>query len=183
MTEARHTERGADDPVLSDRELEVMRLLAKGMSNASIGAELYIGVETVKSHLSGIYRKLDVSSRGQAVAWLNDRPALAVDPDAPIASTTTSEIPGGVRVVLAGEFDLTAMQLLSDALEAARAASTGAVELDMEQVAFIDSSALRVLVGFITREPKIPVRIVNPSPSVTRVVEFAGLKGPFGLAD
>ena len=47
----------------------------------------------------------------------------------------------------------------------------------------IDSSALRVLVGFITREPKIPVRIVNPSPSVTRVVEFAGLKGPFGLAD
>ena len=85
------------------------------MSNASIAAELYIGVETVKSHLSGIYRKLDVSSRGQAVAWLNDRPALAIDPDAPIASTTTSEIPGGVRVVLAGEFDLTTMQLLSDA--------------------------------------------------------------------
>jgi LuxR family maltose regulon positive regulatory protein len=53
---------------LSDRELEVLRLVAAGLSNREIAAELVIAVSTVKSHINHIYGKLDVKSRTQAVA-------------------------------------------------------------------------------------------------------------------
>ncbi|PKQ30121.1 MAG: DNA-binding response regulator [Actinobacteria bacterium HGW-Actinobacteria-10] len=52
---------------LSDRELEVLRLMAKGMSNKEIGRALWIGETTVKTHVSHILRKLDQSDRTQAV--------------------------------------------------------------------------------------------------------------------
>lgn len=59
---------------LTDREHDVLRLLAAGLRNRSIADELYIGSETVKSHLKSIYRKLGVSSRGEAAAMvLRDR--------------------------------------------------------------------------------------------------------------
>jgi LuxR family maltose regulon positive regulatory protein len=53
---------------LSERELEVLRLIADGFSNAEIGAKLFIAVGTVKRHINNIYGKLDVQSRTQAVA-------------------------------------------------------------------------------------------------------------------
>jgi len=56
---------GAD--LLSDREMEVLRLIAKGMSNKEIGRALWIGETTVKTHVSHILRKLDQSDRTQAV--------------------------------------------------------------------------------------------------------------------
>jgi len=52
---------------LTERELEVLRLLAEGLSNAEIGERLYISLPTVKSHTRNIYGKLDVHSREQAV--------------------------------------------------------------------------------------------------------------------
>ena len=52
---------------LQTRELEVLRLLAKGMSNKDVAAELYISERTVQTHLVNIFRKLGVSSRTQAV--------------------------------------------------------------------------------------------------------------------
>jgi NarL family two-component system response regulator LiaR len=52
---------------LSERELEVLKLAAKGMSNKEIAAELALGVRTVQSHLSHIFDKLGVSSRTEAV--------------------------------------------------------------------------------------------------------------------
>jgi len=55
------------DP-LSDRELELLRLIAGGMSNREVAEELVLTVGTVKWHLSNIYSKLGVSSRTQAVA-------------------------------------------------------------------------------------------------------------------
>ena len=53
---------------LSRRESEVLRLLADGLSNRLIAAELIVGEETVKTHLRSIYRKLEVKDRAQAVA-------------------------------------------------------------------------------------------------------------------
>jgi two-component system, NarL family, response regulator len=55
------------NPELSERELEVLRALAQGMSNAEIAAALSIGEGTVKSHVNRILNKLDVSDRTQAV--------------------------------------------------------------------------------------------------------------------
>lgn len=52
----------------SSRELEVLALLAAGQSNEEIARTLFLTVGTVKSHLTAIYRKLDVHSRTQAVA-------------------------------------------------------------------------------------------------------------------
>jgi len=54
------------DP-LSDRELEVLRLFAGGLSNQEVADKLIISLGTVKAHSSNIYRKLDVRNRTQAV--------------------------------------------------------------------------------------------------------------------
>ncbi|MCL2504280.1 MAG: response regulator transcription factor [Coriobacteriia bacterium] len=52
---------------LSEREMDVLQLMAKGMSNKEIGRELWIGETTVKTHVSNILRKLNQSDRTQAV--------------------------------------------------------------------------------------------------------------------
>ena len=53
---------------LTERELEVLRLLVAGLSNATMAQELVITVGTVKSHINHIYGKLGVQSRSQAIA-------------------------------------------------------------------------------------------------------------------
>lgn len=53
---------------LTQRESEVLELMVRGLSNRAIGQKLYIGEETVKSHARGIYRKLEVPDRAQAIA-------------------------------------------------------------------------------------------------------------------
>jgi len=55
------------DP-LSERELEILRLIATGMSNKALAETLFLTVGTVKWHLNNIYSKLDVRSRTHAVA-------------------------------------------------------------------------------------------------------------------
>jgi LuxR family maltose regulon positive regulatory protein len=52
---------------LTDRELAVLRLLRSELSLREIGAALYVSLNTVKTHSRGIYRKLDASSRQEAV--------------------------------------------------------------------------------------------------------------------
>jgi DNA-binding NarL/FixJ family response regulator len=52
---------------LTERELEVFRLIARGLSNAEIGRELYISDTTVKTHVTHIFQKLDLRDRVQAV--------------------------------------------------------------------------------------------------------------------
>jgi DNA-binding NarL/FixJ family response regulator len=51
---------------LSERELEVLRLLARGLSNADIARRLYLSAGTVRNYVSGILSKLDVADRTQA---------------------------------------------------------------------------------------------------------------------
>lgn len=60
----------ADDggPRLSDREAEILRLLAEGLSSGDIADQLMVSVATVKTHLRNLYDKLQVSDRAAAVA-------------------------------------------------------------------------------------------------------------------
>jgi len=53
---------------LTQRESEVLELMVHGLSNRAIGQKLFIGEETVKTHARGIYRKMEVSDRAQAIA-------------------------------------------------------------------------------------------------------------------
>jgi DNA-binding NarL/FixJ family response regulator len=52
---------------LTERELDVFRLIARGLSNTEIGRELYISDTTVKTHITHILQKLDLRDRVQAV--------------------------------------------------------------------------------------------------------------------
>ena len=59
-------ERKASD-LLSERELEVLRLVALGMSNKEIAEKLFLSQRTVKAHLTNIFNKLNVASRSEAI--------------------------------------------------------------------------------------------------------------------
>lgn len=54
---------------LSDREEEVLRLIAAGLTNREIADHVYISINSVKTYIRSAYRKIGVSSRSQAVAW------------------------------------------------------------------------------------------------------------------
>ena len=56
-------------PRLTDRELEVLKLVAKGMNNRDIGSELFISENTVKNHVRNILEKLHLHSRMEAVVY------------------------------------------------------------------------------------------------------------------
>lgn len=65
-TEPQHSETSPLD-VLTDRERDVLALVAKGLSNAEIGAQLYISPATVKTHVARVLTKLDARDRAQLI--------------------------------------------------------------------------------------------------------------------
>jgi len=73
-----------DHPELTRRELEILRLVAEGLSNAELAKLLWVTEQTVKFHLSNIYRKLNVSNRTEASRWAQLHGLL---PSEPIRST------------------------------------------------------------------------------------------------
>lgn len=66
---------------LTEREAEIMNLLAQGRSNGAIASELFISEKTVKNHINRIYAKLGVTNRAEAIASHlgADRRAVAAD--------------------------------------------------------------------------------------------------------
>lgn len=71
-------------PVVTEREIEILRLLADGLSNKQMASRLRVSEATVKSHLSHVYAKLGVDSRAGAVATAIQRRLIraAARPDA-----------------------------------------------------------------------------------------------------
>jgi DNA-binding NarL/FixJ family response regulator len=72
---------------LTDRELDVFRLISRGLSNAEIGRELYISDTTVKTHITHILQKLDLRDRVQAVVLAHETGLFDAEP------TPASEAP------------------------------------------------------------------------------------------
>jgi DNA-binding NarL/FixJ family response regulator len=69
-----------DAPGLTRREYEILRLVAEGHSNAQLARMLWVTEQTVKFHLSNIYRKLDVANRTEASRWAQRRGLLDSQP-------------------------------------------------------------------------------------------------------
>ncbi len=61
---------------LSEREREVMRLIARGYAYKEVARELFISVKTVETHMSNVLKKLQLSSRHELTRWANDRRLL-----------------------------------------------------------------------------------------------------------
>lgn len=61
--------RGSRQPVLSERELEVVALVGKGLSNQEIADQLFISERTARTHVSHVISKLGLSSRIQVALW------------------------------------------------------------------------------------------------------------------
>jgi DNA-binding NarL/FixJ family response regulator len=59
-------------PTLSEREREVLALLGSGLSNRAIADELYLSVDTVKTHVRKVFAKLDVTNRTRAALIARD---------------------------------------------------------------------------------------------------------------
>lgn len=70
MKKLRPKERRLHDD-LTEREMEVLKCLGDGLSNQEIGEKLFIGVKTVKTHVSNILAKLELTDRTQAAVYAN----------------------------------------------------------------------------------------------------------------
>jgi DNA-binding NarL/FixJ family response regulator len=66
---------------LTRRELEILQLVAEGHTNANLAKQLWVTEQTIKFHLSNVYRKLDVSNRTEAARWAQVHGLLSESPE------------------------------------------------------------------------------------------------------
>jgi DNA-binding NarL/FixJ family response regulator len=71
---------------LTERETAILKALARGLSNDAIGKELWVAPQTVKFHLTNIYRKLGVSNRTEAARFAYQHHLVAEDDDEPVVA-------------------------------------------------------------------------------------------------
>jgi DNA-binding NarL/FixJ family response regulator len=77
-------ERAARDAGLTERELGIVRAVARGLSNEAIAKELWVAEQTVKFHLTNIYRKLGVSNRTEAARYAFEQGLVEHDAESPL---------------------------------------------------------------------------------------------------
>jgi two-component system NarL family response regulator len=66
-------------PSLTPREFDVLRLVARGRSNKEIASAMFVTEETIKSHMKGLFQKLEVHDRAEAVSTALHRGLLRID--------------------------------------------------------------------------------------------------------
>lgn len=59
--------------LLTNREREIVELIGKGMTNKEVAKSMGISAHTVREYLKNVYRKNNLKSRAQAVAWLDQK--------------------------------------------------------------------------------------------------------------
>jgi DNA-binding NarL/FixJ family response regulator len=57
------------DVGLTEREVEILALIAQGYANLEIASEVHLGINTIKTHIRSAYRKINATNRAEAVAW------------------------------------------------------------------------------------------------------------------
>ncbi|MFI5627517.1 LuxR C-terminal-related transcriptional regulator [Nocardioides sp. NPDC051685] len=75
---------------LTTREVEVIALIAQGLSNNEIAAKLVLSVNTLKSHIRQTYRKIGVATRSQAVSWAITHGFAPPDENSPESSASVA---------------------------------------------------------------------------------------------
>jgi DNA-binding NarL/FixJ family response regulator len=85
-------------PLLTRRELEILRLVAEGRTNRDVAELLWVSDQTVKFHLANVYRKLGVSTRGEAITWarVNDVAGVAGAVAVKSPLMTRPHLPAGI---------------------------------------------------------------------------------------
>ncbi len=78
-------ERAAKDAGLTERELGIVRAVARGLSNEAISKELWVAEQTVKFHLTNIYRKLGVTNRTEAARYAFEQGLVEPEGDSALA--------------------------------------------------------------------------------------------------
>ena len=63
---------GRNHPNLTQRELQIVQLIARGWDNARIAGELSLGEQTIRNYVSRVYGKIGVQTRAEAVVWARD---------------------------------------------------------------------------------------------------------------
>jgi DNA-binding CsgD family transcriptional regulator len=77
---------------LTLREREILQLVAQGHSNAKLAGMLWVTEQTVKFHLSNVYRKLNVANRTEASWWVQRNGLLAEDADTQTGTGELAEV-------------------------------------------------------------------------------------------
>jgi DNA-binding NarL/FixJ family response regulator len=84
--------------VLTGREVDVLRLVSRGLSNKAVARELDIGIGTVKSHLKAVFQKLDAHTRTEVAAVAERRGLLAAHGHEPSAGTALQSYRGAAAL-------------------------------------------------------------------------------------
>lgn len=82
---------------LTERELEVLQLIARGLTNRRVANQLWISERTVDNHVQNIYRKLSISDRIQATLYAIRKGLISVNEVPPEGQSTDSSAPGAAE--------------------------------------------------------------------------------------
>ncbi len=88
-----YAEFATSSSVLTDRQREILRLLAEGCDNQSLARKTGLSVKTIENHLTRIYRQLNVQSRLEAVHYVSEHPELLNAPPTATADTLLDLLP------------------------------------------------------------------------------------------